>query len=259
MEAMRKKMLQIGNIIGYVLTVLINSLANIIPLGGRNTGQISESFPNLFVPAGFIFSIWSVIYILLAIFSIYQAKDLFNEEKEDLPFLDQISYFFILSSIANILWILFWHYTVVVVTLMLMLILLISLLMIYNNLEIGISEVSWKEKVFIQLPFSVYLGWITVATIANVTAFLVDLGVSSYGTLAELLTALVIIVAVIITLLILLKRKDIAYSLVIVWALFGIFFKQLPLNIFVSITALVAMIVILVGIAFTAYLIFKER
>ena len=104
------------------------------------------------------------------------------------------------------------------------------------------------EKIAVHIPFSVYLGWITVATIANVTAVLVVLGVESYGLLAEILTILVIAVAVIITYAMLIIRKDIAYSLVVIWASLGIFLKQLELNLTIAITAIAAVALILVGI-----------
>ena len=111
-----------------------------------------------------------------------------------------------------------------------------------------VNEVPKIEKIAIHIPFSVYLGWITVATIANVTAVLVVLGAESYGLLAEILTIVVIAVAVIITYAMLIIRKDIAYSLVVLWAALGIFLKQLELNLTIAITALTAVALILAGI-----------
>lgn len=125
---------------------------------------------------------------------------------------------------------------------------LVSLLFIYVRLDIGKSEAKRIEKVAVHIPFSVYLGWITVATIANVTAVLVVLGVESYGVLAEILTILVIAVAVIITYAMLIIRKDIPYALVVLWASLGIFLKQLELNLTIAITALTAVALILAGI-----------
>ncbi len=163
-------------------------------------------------------------------FAFYQGKDLLKAEKEDLPFLNQISYFFIIGSIANISWIFFWHYyafTATYLSLIAMLLLLFSLIMIYIRLEIGKTEVTKKVKYFIHVPFSVYLGWITVATIANATAVLVTAGWDGFGISEPIWTILVVIVATIITILIIFTRKDIAYSLVIVWAFLGIIIKRL--------------------------------
>lgn len=257
MDANKKLILQILNIIGFLATAIVNSLANIIPIGLGNTGELSDAIPNLFVPVGLTFSIWGVIYFLLALFVIYQARDIFKkkEEKIDMPFQEKISYFFVLSSVANVVWIFLWHYKQIFLSLLAMLVLLISLLVIYVSLGIGKANVSRNVKIFVHLPFSVYLGWITVATIANVTAVLVTFGVESFGLIAEIWTIAVIIVAVLITLLMLFIRKDVAYSAVVIWASYGIFLKQLGGSLAVSITALIA----LIGLAIvTVYIIYKE-
>jgi len=249
----KKQILQIGNILAVIATIVINLLANAIPFGGNTTGDLADNYPNLFVPDGYIFSIWFIIYVLIVIFGIYQAKDLFKSEKEDLPFIEKISFFFIVGSLGNILWIFFWHYEVLIGSVIAILVLFFSLLIIYWNLEVGISNAPRNEKLYVHLPISVYFGWLTVATVAQITALLVDLGVPSFGTLAEILTVLVIIVVVVITLLTLFMRKDIAYSLVAVWASFGIFTKQLPSNLLISITALIAALIVAVAIIFVAY------
>ena len=244
----KKTLFQIGNLAGYIITVFVNFLANALPINGVTTGELSDSYPNLFVPAGLTFSIWGVIYVLLFIFSIYQIRDIVKKEKIEMDYLDKIGIFFILSSAANSAWIFFWHYRLVLLSLLAMLVLLISLILIYTSLNIGRAEVSHQERIAVHLPFSVYLGWITVATIANVTALLVDSGVPSFTPIAEIWTVLVIIVAVIITYLMLIRRKDIGYSLVVVWASLGIFIKQITLNITIGITALIAMLALIIGI-----------
>lgn len=249
----KKQILQIGNIISFIGMVVVNLLANALPLNGKNTGEISESYPNLFVPDGYVFSIWFLIYILLAIFSVYQAKDLFKSEKEDLPFIDDIGIFFIIANIGNILWIFFWHYELFLLPLIAILILFLALLVIYLKLEIGVVEVPRNEKLFVHIPFSVYFGWLTVATVAQVTALLVELGAPSYGLVAELLTILVIIVVIVIGLLTVFSRNDIAYGLVLVWASIGIFTKQLPSNFLISIIGLIAAIIVAAGIIYKGY------
>lgn len=255
----KKLILQIGNILGYIGTVIVNMLANIIPIGGRNTGELSDLYPNLFVPAGLTFSIWGVIYFLFALFTIYQARDIFKSEKVDMAFLDQISYGFIIASAANISWIFFWHYEFVLFSLIVMIVLFFSLLFIYLRLDIGKTEVSRNEKLLVHVPFSVYIGWITVATVANVTAVLVDAGVASFGPLAEFLTVFVIAVVVIITTLMLWTRKDVAYSLVVVWASVGIVIKQLSQNLLIAVSALIAAIIIFIEILYIGYIYYKEK
>jgi len=249
MERTKKLVLQILNVVTFIAAVIINYLAITLPLGYGTTEELSDAIPNLFVPAGLTFSIWGIIYILLGAFSVYQARDIFKSDKIEMPYLDKVSYFFIISNLANLIWILLWHFQLIPLSLVAMLVILLSLLLIYIRLAIGKTEVSRTEKGVVHIPFSVYLGWITVATIANVTAVLVDsLGVPSYGLLPEILTITVIAVAVIITYAMLLIRKDIAYSLVVLWASLGIFLKQFELNLTVGITALIAVVLILAGI-----------
>jgi hypothetical protein len=246
---MKKTLLQVLNLIAFIATAVINILSTTIPLGYGDPGELSDAIPNLFVPAGLTFSIWGIIYFFLALFSIYQMRDIFKSEKVEMPFFDRIGYIFVISSLANISWIFLWQYLFVPFSLIAMIILLISLILIYTRLNIGKSKFSTTEKLALQIPFSIYLGWITVATIANVTAVLVDtFGVPSFGFIAEIWTILVIIVAVAITYIILFLRRDVAYSLVIVWALLGIYLKQSALNLTVATTALTALIAVLIGI-----------
>lgn len=256
-------MLQWLNIITFVATFAINYLATGLELGGYNTGELSDLIPNLFVPAGITFSIWGVIYFFLAAFSVYQGRDLFKDNKIDMPYLEKIGYWFIISNIANAAWIFFWHFQVIlppalVLSLVVMIIILISLIMIYLKLEIGRSDISRGERVWVHAPFSIYLGWITVATIANVTAVLVTAGVEPFGPIAEFLTVFVILVAVIITYLMLFLRKDWVYSLVIVWAVLGIYLKQATGNTTVAITSLIAIILIAIGIVYTGYKLLRK-
>ena len=258
-----KKLLQWLNIITFIATFAINYLATGLELGGYNTGELSDLIPNLFVPAGITFSIWGVIYFFLAAFSVYQGRDLFKDNKIDMPYVDKIGYYFIISNIANAAWIFFWQLQIIMpitlpFSLGAMFIILLSLIMIYLKLEIGKADISRGERVWVHTPFSIYLGWITVATIANVTTILVTGGVAAFGPIAEFLTIFVIIVAVIITYLMLILRKDWVYSLVIVWATLGIYLKQSTGNPTIAITAITAVIVVAIGIVLTGYRILKK-
>jgi hypothetical protein len=252
-------LLQVGNIILVIATIIINGLANVLPIGGKYTGELSDNIPNLFVPAGITFSIWGIIYVLTIMFAVYLAKDLFKKEKTTKPFLEKISYFFILASLANIIWIFLWHYEQVVLSLLAMILLFVSLLLIYLRLNIGIEKLSIKEKLLIHVPISVYIGWITVATIANVTSVLVTIGWDGFGVSEEIWTIIVLIVATLITLLILIKRRDFAYSAVIIWALIGIYLKRIvddPIYGFqnnIAYTAVIAIIVILITGLFVGF------
>jgi hypothetical protein len=249
----KKRLLQIGNILAVIITILINTLAVILPLNGKTTQELSDKWVNLFVPAGITFSIWSIIYILWIVFAIYQARDFFKKEEIDMPFLQQISVLFIVSGIANSAWIFLWHYEYVGLSVLMMIFLLLSLLALYVRLNIGRSIVSKAEQLCVHVPFSVYLGWITVATIANVTAFLVSVNWDGLG-ISDLNWAIIIIaVGTLLTILMLALRKDIAFSLVVLWAYLGIWMKRMTqpntaIDVNVATTVSIAMILIAIGL-----------
>jgi len=215
-------LLRAVNVVAFILVVIVNVLANLLPLNGKTTASISDSYPTLIAPAGYVFSIWGLIYVLLLIFTVFQALP----SQRGKPFLRRIGAFFLLSSIANVSWLFLWHYGQIALSVLPMFVLLISLILIYVRLQIGKSDASAMEKLGVRLPFSVYLGWITVASIANVAAAAVSLDLNGLGLGEVNWTVLVIIIALFITLGVIVTRKDIAYSLVLVWALVGIVVKQ---------------------------------
>jgi hypothetical protein len=223
---LKLKLLSIANFITIIITIIINSLANILPFNGKYTGELSDQIPNLFVPAGITFSIWGIIYISLIAFGIYQLINVFRDNKGEIENLKKIGLYLIIGSFANIIWVFLWHYEQVLLCLLFMIILLISLIIIYIKLDIGISNVGLKEKLFIHTPFSIYLGWITVATIANITAVLVKLDFGELLLGEELWAILLLIITATLTIIILYKRRDFVYSLVIIWALLGITMKR---------------------------------
>lgn len=243
-----------GNSFFIIATIIVNALAVILPLNGKTTQELSDNLPNLFVPAGITFSIWSIIYTFLIIFMIYQILSLIKKQQYDTSYLEKIGVFFIIASLANIIWIFLWHYELVVFSLLAMLVLFISLLIIYLKLNISLSSVSLKEKLAVHVTISIYLGWITVATIANVTAVLVEQNVGELLLGQVTWTILVIAVATLISVLILIQRKDIAYNLVIIWALIGIVIKRTSADpIFgiqtnIAITAVIAILIIILTI-----------
>ena len=215
------------NLVGFLAVVIINYLATTLPLNNKGTGELSDQYPNLFVPAGLTFSIWGAIYILLAIFVIYGLIVAFKANTGEESFIERIGILFFVSCIFNFGWIFAWHYEIVWLSLVLMLGLLGSLLAIYLRLKIGKSDESNRVKGMVHIPFSVYLGWISIATIANVTAFLVDLGWNRFGLSEQFWAVLVIAVGIIIALAMLFLRNDIFYNLVVLWAFLGILLKRL--------------------------------
>jgi hypothetical protein len=215
-------LLQSLNVLAFAITITVNALASSLALNGRTTAEVSDLYPTLVTPAGYVFAIWGLIYVLLLVFVVFQALPSQREK----PFLKQINVLFVLSSIFNVSWLFLWHYDQIVLSVALMFGLLASLIAVYLRLGIGKTSVTLKEKVFVHLPFSVYLGWITVASIANVAAALVSIQWDGFGLANDAWAVLVIAVALLITLAVIATRKDVAYSLVLVWALIGIAVNQ---------------------------------
>jgi translocator protein len=246
MVANNSVLLKLSNIVAFVLTAIVNGLAGSTTLlGGVNTAEISDANPTLITPAGYVFSIWGIIYILLAVFVIFQALP----SQKGKEYTKKIGWLFVLSSVLNIIWLFLWQYEILSVSIVLMFLLLITLIVIYLRLNIGKSTVTLREKLTVHVPFSVYLGWITIASIANVAVFLVSENWDGFGISPETWATLIIVVALVITLLVLATRKDIAYGLVIVWAFVGIAVKQSGNQSIVTLTEASAIIVLLTLVA----------
>ena len=250
------KALQAANIVAFVATIVVNTLASTVGINGSQTGALSDSIPNLFVPSGLTFSVWGVIYIFLLLFTVFQSRGLFSTRRECPPLVARIGWLFTLASAANIGWLLLWHWRQVAWSQLVMLALLTCLIAIYLRLGTGRTAATPAERWFVRIPFSIYLGWITVATIANATAMLVKAGWNGFGVAPEVWTVGVIAAALIITLIVLATRRDTAYALVVTWALAGIALKRSadtsPASRAVGIAAMAAAAIVVVGIAVVA-------
>lgn len=232
------------NVIALVITLAINGLSESIPLNGQTSAQIANRLPILFVPANYVFGIWGIIYILLLAFGVYQALP---SQREN-PLLRRIGYWFALTCLANGIWLVLFHYNLFALSMVAMVILLAALIVIYTRIGVGQQRVSTAEHWCIHIPFSTYLGWITVATIANAAYVLFDAGWDGLGIAPEVWTVSLLITAAIITLTIILQRRDVAYTAVLVWALVGIYAKQAPTPI-VAYTALIIAAVVAIALA----------
>ena len=214
------------NTVGLLLVLTLNGLANALPINGMTTGAVSDRYNNLFVPAGYTFSIWGLIYLLLTVFVVYQWI-VARRSSGARPFIAQVGAWFFVSCVANASWILAWHHELLPLTLVLMLVLLGCLLAVYLRLGIGVRSATRGERMLVHLPISVYLGWITVATIANVAALLTSIQWDAFGLSAQFWTVAVISVATAIALAMAFRRHDIYFCLVVDWALAGILMKRL--------------------------------
>ncbi len=232
----------------FVAMVAVNFLANSLPINNRSTGAISDAYPNLFAPAGLTFSIWGLIYLLLAGYILYQF---FNNSQKNKEIFNKINPLFIASSLANIFWIFAWHYDYIGLSVLIMATLLILLIKIADIIRI--QQFSPLEKFFIWSPFSVYFGWITVAAIANITVFLVSVGWNGFGIADFVWTSIVLAIGAIIGILRMSRDKNIVYALVLVWAYLGILLKHLSVDGFGGQYPSVIVTVILCLVAFSLF------
>lgn len=216
---MKTKIFKILAPLAYIAMVAVNYLANALPIAGRDTGAISDSYPNLFAPAGYAFSIWGLIYTLLAIYVIYQFK------KDNDELISKVNRLFTLTSAINIAWIFAWHYDWIWLSVILMLGLLFSLIKIGKIFKT--NKLTAQDRRLVYLPFSVYLGWITVATIANITVFLVSINWNGFGLSENFWTVLILLIGAFIGSMRTIQNRNIPYGLVLVWAYGAILYKHI--------------------------------
>ena len=246
-----KKTIQALAAVTFILMVVVNALANILPINGIGTGAVSDSYPNLFAPAGITFAIWGVIYLLLAAYTVFQLGLFKKNRSMSDALMNKVGVVFSISSIANTVWIFTWHYRIIALSMVLMIIILVCLAIIVS--AIRKETLSTKEKVFVKLPFSVYFGWITVATIANLTTLLVSVGWNGFGLSQTVWAIAIIAIGAAIGIITILRNKDYAYGLVILWAYAGIVIKHVSETGFnsmypaVMITTIAAMVLVVVA------------
>lgn len=247
--------------VAYVAMVVVNILANSLPINNQSTGVISDNYPNLFAPAGLTFSIWGLIYLLLLGYVLYQfvpfGKQIVQKKEE---LLRKVNLLFIGTSLVNISWIFAWHYDLIGLSVLIMAVLLLLLIKIAN--VVRTEQLTSQEKFFVSIPFSVYFGWITVAAIANITVFLVSIGWDGFGIPEYVWTSIVLLVGAVIGILRMRVDKKIAYGLVLVWAYLGILLKHLSVSGFGGqYPGIVAVVIVCIALFlfFIGKLIYKDR
>jgi hypothetical protein len=213
---------QYANLLTVILALGVNILAATLPLNGQNTGEISDRFQVYFVPAGYVFSIWGVIYLGWIAFTVFQYQ---SSQKES-PRLRRLGYLFAISNIANAAWLFCWHYNLFGLSVLVMLVLLGLLIASYLRLNVNRSPVPPLEYWSVDVLFSVYLGWITVATVANITDWLYFVGWDGFGISAQVWAVIMLAVASLLGLAMAITRHDLGYLAVLVWAFVGIAVKQ---------------------------------
>ena len=213
---------QYANLFSVILALAVNILASTLPLNGQNTGEISDRFDVYFVPAGYVFAIWGVIYIGWIAFTIFQ----FQPSQKESPRLRRLGYLFAFSNLANAAWLFCWHYNRFGLSVLVMLVLLGLLIASYLRLDVNRASVSRVEYWSVDIPFGLYLGWITVATVANIADWLYFVEWNGFGIAAQTWAIIMLAVASLLGLAMALTRRDAAYLVVLVWAFIGIAVKQ---------------------------------
>lgn len=213
---------RIVSALSYVAMVAVNGLANALPLYGITTGAVSDTYVNLFAPAGVTFAIWGVIYALLAVLVV---QSFLTREHE--PSLQKVLWAFSVSSWANTLWVIFWHQHAIVVTLGLILIVFVSLWIAVLTLN-RIPDSTLSR--WIVLPLHVYVAWISVAVIANTTTALVSIGFDGWGIDPAWWTMGVMVVGAFVAIVSAKRLRSTAILAVFIWAYFGILLKHVSVN-----------------------------
>ncbi len=246
------KTLQVLNFICFLVMIIMNGLANGLPLNNKTTGQLSNQYPNLFVPAGITFSIWGVIYLLLMLFCIKQSTSIFRKNIENTTgfVVDKIGFWFIGNALLNASWILAWHYEQMILSMIIMFGILITLVNI--NLRIKAIQLYLKgyTKTILKASFGMYLGWICIATIANATALLVNFGWTDGFILGQSWASIMILAGSFITFLLVIDLRNGYVGLSVIWALLGIILARYEAAIFykyIVFSAILGIVIVIVS------------
>ena len=212
------KALRWVNLVIFVLMVGLNYYAGYFEINGNTVGTVSDTIPSLFTPSGYVFSIWAIIYTGLAAFVIYGV----NKKQQDNPLYDRIGPWFLINSFFNMAWLVVWLNEMWLVSFVLMLAILGTLIITYVRLNAHREDIRGKDFWFILAPFSVYLAWISVATIANTSVIFVANGFTELGVNGTFWTVIMMIVAALLSNLMVGLRRDWFFSWVVIWAIIGI-------------------------------------
>ena len=207
-----------GNLVAFAIVILLNFLSNALPINGQTMPEISAKYPSLFTPAGFTFAIWGAIYLGLLVFVIWQALPAQRSSDK----VARLSTWFQVNCLMNAVWIVVWHYDLLVLSLLVMLVILTTLILIYRTLIADIDAAPFTEHLVLYLPFSLYAGWITLATIANASILQTSNGWDYVWLTAVQWTLLKLALAGAIGARMVLRYRDPVFGAVVIWGAYGI-------------------------------------
>lgn len=253
-----KKTLQIANGVALVSTIFINYLSNTGLMNGKTIGTVSSNLTTLFTPASYAFSIWGFIYLLLIGFIFYQGKSLFGAKKNADDVVLKIGWWFVISCIANSGWVFLWIYGETAISCIFILLLLFSLMQIIFRCRLELDLEPFSRILFLAWPFVFYAGWVTVASIANISAYLFKNGWDGFGIKPETWTIIMIIIAVMINIWAIVSRNLREFAVVGAWALIAIAIRNEDQFENVTMTAYVGAFTLLLACGIDSFLKFRK-
>lgn len=239
--------LRVVNTISYAVMIVINVCANIVPIGNGTTAEVSAKYNNLFTPAGYTFSIWLVIYVLMGVFVLYQWSLLSRDEKQITKDINRNSLLFSLTCLINSLWIFVWHYDMIMLSVVLIVLLLVTLITIQGRFTIKCGDDNGRK--FSLIGFDIYTGWIAAASIANVSAWLVSIGWNGFNVSSEIWMIILVLIGTVIGSLFSIVSGKYFSTIAMVWAYIGILVNISPiknLSIFIPATICVCIVIMMV-------------
>src|SRR5690606_22715698 len=241
------------NILSLALVLFINYYAQAFGINGNTISEVSNEYNNLFTPASYAFSIWGLIYVGLITYVVFQVRRVYFSSGPA-EFVKQTGYDFAIANIGNAAWVVAWLYNYTLLSVLIMCIILISLIRIILKSNMERWDAPVKIIAFTWWPVCLYSGWITVALIANVSAYLTKIGWDRMG-ISEVIWAIILIVVIVaINLLMITRRSMREFALVGAWGLVAIYVRQKDEISTLAITALAGAVILVGAATYQAYL-----
>ena len=247
-----KKRLAVLNLASVILVIAVNYISQAIEFNNTTIGEISARYQNLFTPASYAFAIWGIIFLGLVAYGIFQVRRAFFSKKES-PFIEQTGYWFALANVLNCCWVFAFVYDFTGLSVIIMLGILFSLIKVILNTNMERWDAPITTIAFVWWPICFYSGWIAVATIANISAYLAKLDWNG-GPFSEVAwTIIMIVIATLLNLLMVWKRNMREFAGVGIWALFAIYIRHQDTYHTIAYTALAGVIILFVAVSVHGY------